>query len=256
MQDETQAHNKTLTDSPAGLLVSIATYNEKENLAHLVQSIHQHVPAAHILIIDDNSPDGTGQIADELAAQDTRIKVKHRTGKLGLGSAMLEGMQFAIDQGYGRLVTMDADMSHDPKYLPAVSSLPPHCDVMIGSRYVPGGGVVNWPLKRWLISRSVNSFTRIFLHIPARDASGGFRCYRTSLLKKIDLKGLWSKGYSFQEEMLFRCIHAGGKVRETPIIFADREVGSSKANGKEMVRSLGVLFQLSWAANFAPEKLK
>jgi dolichol-phosphate mannosyltransferase len=127
---------------------------------------------------------------------------------------------------------------------------------MIGSRYVPGGGVVNWPWKRLLISRSVNAFTRICMGIPARDASGGFRCYRTSLLKQLPLDELWSKGYSFQEEMLFRCIHAGGRVKETPIVFADRRIGASKANVKEMMRSLGVLLLLSLAAMFTPEKLR
>lgn len=256
MQDETQAHNQSFSSAPCGLLVSIATYNEKENLSTLVQGIHRYVPHAHILIVDDNSPDGTGALADELARQDKRLTVKHRTGKLGLGSAILAGMQHAIDASYDRFVSMDADLSHDPKYLPALTTLPEKCDVMIGSRYVAGGGVVNWPWQRMLISRSVNVFTRVFMHIPARDASGGFRCYRTSLLKRIKLNELWSKGYSFQEEMLFRCIHAGGRVRETPIVFADRRIGTSKANVQEMVRSLGVLFQLSWAAHFAPEKLR
>lgn len=257
MPIEAQEDNQhALASASARLLVSIATYNEKENLSALVLGIHSHVPHAHILIVDDNSPDGTGQLADELARADSRITVKHRTGKLGLGSAILAGMQHAMDNGYGRFVSMDADLSHDPKYLPALTTLPANCDVMIGSRYVAGGGVVNWPWKRLLISRCVNVFTRVFMGIPARDASGGFRCYRTSLLKKIPVDRLWSKGYSFQEEMLFRCIHIGGKVKETPIVFVDRQVGASKANVKEMVRSLWVLFQLGGAAMFAPEKLK
>lgn len=237
------------------LLISIATYNEKENLPVLVAGIHQFVPHADVLIVDDNSPDGTGQLADELAAADKRIQVKHRTGKLGLGSAIIAGMQQAIDQGYSRVVSMDADLSHDPKYLPALTTLSDRSDVMIGSRYIPGGGVVNWPLQRWIISRSVNVLTRVLMRIPARDASGGFRCYRTSLLKKIDMNSFWSKGYSFQEEMLFRCIRAGGKVTETPIVFADRQEGASKANIKEMVRSLTVLLQLSLAAMVDPESI-
>jgi dolichol-phosphate mannosyltransferase len=237
------------------LLIGIATYNERENLVQLVNGIHQQVPEAYILIVDDNSPDGTGKLADELAAKDEKLLVKHRTGKLGLGSAIVAGMQYAIDHGYSRFVSMDADMSHDPKYLPAVSSISDRCDVKIGSRYIPGGGVVNWPMQRWLISRSVNVLTRVLLRIPARDASGGFRCYRTSLLKKIDFNGLWSKGYSFQEEMLFRCIHLGGKVEETPIIFADRQEGASKANVKEMVRSLGMLLKLSMASIFTPDRI-
>jgi len=235
------------------LLVGIATYNERENLHQLVMAIQGYVPEAHILIVDDNSPDGTGQLADQMAAKDERIQVKHRSGKLGLGSAIIAGMQFAIDHGYSRFISMDADMSHDPKYLPALSAISNRCDVKIGSRYIKGGGVVNWPLQRWLISRSVNVLTRVLLRIPARDASGGFRCYRTCLLKKINLDGLWSKGYSFQEEMLFRCIHQGGKVEETPIVFVDRQVGASKANVKEMIRSLSMLLQLGVASIFTPD---
>lgn len=238
-----------------GLLISIATYNERENLAHLLNGIHQHVPHAQILVVDDNSPDGTGQLADDLAAQHNYLTVKHRTGKLGLGSAILAGMQHAIDNGYGRFVSMDADLSHDPKYLPALTTMSPLCDVKIGCRYMPGGGVVNWPLQRWVISRSVNVLTRVLMRIPARDASGGFRCYRTRILKKIDLNALWSKGYSFQEEMLFRCIHLGGKVEETPIVFTDRQVGASKANVKEMVRSLAVLLKLSAASLLTPDRI-
>ncbi|HQR43231.1 MAG TPA: polyprenol monophosphomannose synthase [Gemmatales bacterium] len=256
MIPQTQADIPRSATGPDGLLISIATYNEKENLAELVRLILARVPHTHLLIVDDNSPDGTGALADELAARDPRICVKHRTGKLGLGSAIVAGMKHAIDHGYQRFVSMDADMSHDPKYLPALTTLPEKCDVMIGSRYIPGGGVVNWPWKRLLISRSVNAFTRICMGIPARDASGGFRCYRTSLLRQLPLDQLWSKGYSFQEEMLFRCIHAGGRVKETPIVFVDRQIGASKANVKEMVRSLGVLLQLSLAAMFTPEKLR
>lgn len=256
MIPQTQADIPRSATGPDGLLISIATYNEKENLAELVRLILAQVPHTHLLIVDDNSPDGTGALADELAARDPRICVKHRTGKLGLGSAIVAGMKHAIDHGYQRFVSMDADMSHDPKYLPALTTLPEKCDVMIGSRYIPGGGVVNWPWKRLLISRSVNAFTRICMGIPARDASGGFRCYRTSLLRQLPLDQLWSKGYSFQEEMLFRCIHAGGRVKETPIVFVDRQIGASKANVKEMVRSLGVLLQLSLAAMFTPEKLR
>lgn len=247
------SNNNVKTD---GLLISIATYNEKENLETLLQGIWENVPHAHVLVVDDNSPDGTGKLADQLASSEKRLKVKHRTGKLGLGSAILAGMQYAVDNHYERFVSMDADLSHDPKYLPALTTLPACCDVMIGSRYIPGGGVENWPMQRWVISRSVNVLTRVLLSIPARDASGGFRCYRTALLRKINLNGLWSKGYSFQEEMLFRCIHAGGRVKETPIVFADRRVGASKANVKEMARSLGVLFQLSAAANLTPDLLR
>jgi dolichol-phosphate mannosyltransferase len=247
-----------MTDShapPDRLLVSIATYNERDNLPGLVESILRRVPDAHVLVVDDASPDGTGQLADELAQQDSRIRVKHRTGKLGLGSAIIAGMQFAMDHGYHRFVSMDADLSHNPKYLPALTNMN-GCDVKIGSRYIPGGGVENWPMSRYLISRGVNVLTRVLLGIPARDASGGFRCYRTALLKRIDFDHFWSKGYSFQEEMLFRCLLAGARVRETPIVFADRREGASKANVKEMVRSLSVLLKLGAAAWFSRDQFR
>jgi dolichol-phosphate mannosyltransferase len=237
------------------LLISIATYNERANLRGLVSDILGYVPHANVLIVDDASPDGTGQLADELAAADPRVHVLHRRGKLGLGSAILAGMKYALDGSYQRFVSMDADRSHDPKYLPTLTELN-GCDVKIGSRYIPGGGVENWPMSRYVISRGVNVLTRVLLSIPARDASGGFRCYRTALLKQIDLEHLWSKGYSFQEEMLFRCILAGARIQETPIVFADRREGASKANVKEMVRSLSVLLKLGMAAQFNPEQFK
>ena len=238
-----------------GLLISIATYNERENVSGLISAILKFVPLAHVLIVDDASPDGTGQLADDLAAQDERIRVVHRSGKLGLGSAILCGMRYAISKGYQRFVSMDADLSHDPKYLPALVALRDRYDVMIGSRYIPGGGVENWPWTRYLISRSVNVLTRVLLGIPARDASGGFHCYRTALVGNIDVNHLWSKGYSFQEEMLFRCIRAGARIGETPIVFADRRIGASKANVREMARSLAVLLQLAVTAWFRPECL-
>jgi dolichol-phosphate mannosyltransferase len=238
-----------------GLLIGIATYNERENLAGLIAAIGSFVPHAHVLVIDDASPDGTGALADELARRDHRVHVLHRAGKLGLGSAIISGMRYAIEHGFGRYVSMDADWSHDPKYLPAVTDLSGGQDVMIGSRYVPGGGVENWPFSRYLISRSVNLLTRILLGIPARDASGGFRCYRTELLGRIDLGQLWSKGYSFQEEMLFRALRADARIGETPIVFADRRVGASKANVREMVRSLAVLLKLAASRWVWPESL-
>jgi dolichol-phosphate mannosyltransferase len=235
------------------LLISIATYNERENLTGLVQSIFQFVPETHLLIVDDNSPDGTGELADELTKIYPRLHVLHRQGKLGLGSAIIAGMKYAIDHDYGRFVSMDADGSHGPKYLPALVALAGR-DVMIGSRYVPGGGSENWPLSRLLISKSLNVLNRVLLGIPARDASGGFRCYRTALLQRIDLDNFWSRGYSFQEEMLFRCIRAGARIGETPIIFADRRIGASKANVPEMVRSLAVLLKLAFYNLCWPEQ--
>jgi dolichol-phosphate mannosyltransferase len=226
------------------IVVCTATYNEAENLPMLARAVRATLPHADFLVIDDHSPDGTGRIADELAQADPQIHVIHRTGKLGLGTAIIRAMEFAIENGYDLIVNMDADFSHDPKYLPAMISGGPRCDVMIGSRYVPGGGVENWPWQRQLISNLVNLLSRVLLRLPARDNSGGYRCYRVDLLRRINLRDIWSKGYSFQEEVLYRCVRAGAKVRETPIVFADRRRGQSKVNVHEAVRSLGLLLLL------------
>jgi dolichol-phosphate mannosyltransferase len=237
----------------ARILVSIATYNERENLPDLIRSIHEHLPAADVLVIDDNSPDGTGRLADELAAADPRIRVLHRPGKLGLGTAILAAMHAAIEQGYDFLVNLDADFSHHPRYLPALVDGMKRYDVMIGSRYVPGGGVANWPLTRRLMSRAVNAVARLLLRIPARDTSGAYRCYRVAKLRTVPLDRIWSRGYSFQEEVLYRCRKAGCRLGETPILFEDRRAGRSKVNWKEAVRSLGVLFALGLLALFGQD---
>jgi dolichol-phosphate mannosyltransferase len=228
----------------ARILVSIATYNERDNLAILTAAVHRELPAATVLIVDDNSPDGTGQVAEELAAQHPWLHVLHRSGKLGLGSAILAGMKYAMAHDYDFFVSMDADFSHDPRYLPAMAEMAATKDVVIGSRYIRGGGVKNWPWKREFISRSVNVLCRTLLALPAKDSSGGFRCYRVSLLKQLPLERLWSKGYSFQEEMLYRCLRAGARIGEVPIIFENRREGQSKVNLHEAVRSLGTLLTL------------
>jgi dolichol-phosphate mannosyltransferase len=226
------------------VLVSIATYNEKDNLTPLVAAIHQHLPAADVLVVDDNSPDGTGRLADELSAKDSRVHVVHRAGKLGLGTAILAAMRHAIEYGYDYHVNMDADFSHPPAVLPALVGGMDRYDVMIGSRYVAGGGTENWPFVRRAISRSVNGLVRVLLWMPVRDASGAYRCYRVSLLKKADLEKVRSRGYSFQQEVLFRCYKAGARLGETPIVFANRRAGASKVNWKESVRSLSMIWYL------------
>jgi len=228
------------------LLVSLATYNESANLSPLTTEIHAVAPEADVLVIDDNSPDGTGNLADELAAKDARIHVLHRPGKLGLGTATLAAIRYAIDQKYDLLLNMDADFSHHPRYIPALIAGMSDHDVMIGSRYVPGGGTVNWPWTRRLTSRAVNLFARLLLGIPARDTSGAFRCYRVSKFPEMSLETMLSRGYSFQEEMLSRCAQVGCRLGETPIVFENRRGGASKADAKEMVRSLVVLFRLSF----------
>ena len=226
------------------LLVSLATYNEIANLGPLTTEVHAVCPDADILVIDDNSPDGTGKLADELAARDPHIHVLHRPGKLGLGTATLAAIRYAIDHDYDLLLNMDADFSHHPRYIPALLAGMSLQDVMIGSRYVPGGGTVNWPWTRRLTSRAVNLFARVLLGIPARDTSGAFRCYRVANLAQMNLETMLSRGYSFQEEMLSRCVQIGCRIGESPIIFENRRGGASKADAKEMVRSLAVLFRL------------
>lgn len=237
-------------ERPARILISLATYNERENLQPLALEILSTVPDAHLLIIDDNSPDGTGQVADEMKSQDDRIHVIHRAGKLGLGTATLAAMHYAMDQDYDYLLNMDADFSHHPRYLPAILSGMDRVDVMIGSRYVEGGGTVNWPLKRKLISASVNLLSRLMLRIRAKDTSGAYRCYRVSKLREVRLDQIISRGYSFQEEVLYRCRLAGCRFGETPIIFEDRRAGSSKVNLQEAIRSLALLFYLGLCAIF------
>jgi dolichol-phosphate mannosyltransferase len=228
----------------------MATYNERDNLSGLVHEILKVMPAADVLVIDDNSPDGTGRLADELAAVDLRIHVIHRAGKLGLGTAILAAMRYAMDHDFDLLVNMDADFSHHPRYLPALSAGMKRHDLMIGSRYVRGGGTLNWPLSRRLMSWGINTLVRLLMRLPARDTSGGYRCYSVPMLRRTNLNDLLSRGYSFQEEILYRCRRAGCKIGETPIIFEERRAGSSKVNHWEVARSLGIILWLGIQATF------
>ena len=239
-----------MSDPTPRVLASLATYNERDNLGPLIAEIHQYLPRGDVLVIDDNSPDGTGRLADELAAADPRVSVLHRAGKLGLGTATVAAMRYAMGQGYDYLVNLDADFSHHPRYLPALGAGMDRHDVMIGSRYVKGGGTENWPFLRRLLSKCVNSLARLLMRIPARDTSGAFRCYRVSKLRQVALDKIVSRGYSFQEEVLYRCRKAGCRLGETPIIFADRRAGTSKVNAREAVRSMGILLYLGVQAFF------
>ena len=231
--------------APPKLLISLATYNEAGNLRPLVETIRQYSPTCSILVIDDNSPDGTGRIADELRESLPNIEVIHRPGKLGLGTATLAAMRFAIDHRYDYLLNLDADFSHDPPYIPALLAGMVDHDVMIGSRYVPGGGVEGgFTLKRRLMSSGINGYARLMLGLSTRDNSGEFRCYRVSKLAQIDLDQVRSRGYSFQEEILFWCQQVGCRFGETPIVFKDRRAGVSKINIKEAASALWILFGL------------
>src|SRR5690242_15837706 len=225
-------------------LVTVATYNEIENLPRLVEAIWQVAPQADVLVIDDNSPDGTGRWCDEKAASEPRLKCIHRAGKLGLGTATIAGMQYAIEHGYDYALNMDADFSHHPRYIPALLAAAENTDVSIGSRYCPGGGTKDWPFKRRLMSWAVNTYARCLLGLKPRDTSGAFRCYRVSLLQQLDFAAIKSRGYSFQEEILWRLKQLGARMSETPIVFADRERGQSKINRQEALGALWVIFRL------------
>ncbi len=230
-------------------LVTVATYNEIENLPKLVEEVFHYAPEADLLVIDDNSPDGTGRWCDERAAADPRVHCLHRPGKLGLGTATIAGMKYAIEHGYRYVLNMDADFSHHPKYLPDfLAGMEPRDgpprDVMIGSRYIPGGGVEGWPLKRHFMSRGVNLYARSLLGLRPRDCSGAFRCYRVALLAKLDFDGVRSRGYSFQEEILWHLKRLGARFGETPIVFVDRREGTSKINSKESLAALWIILRL------------
>lgn len=226
------------------LLVTLCTYNELENLPKLIEEIHDVCAEADILVIDDNSPDGTGKLADDLAQKDERIHVLHREGKLGLGTATIAGFQYGIEQDYDFIINMDADFSHHPRYIPALRACMENADVGIGSRYVKGGGVEGWGFRRHFMSQGINWYARIFLGLKTRDNSGSFRCYRVEKLKMIDFSKFRAKGYAFQEEILYRCRKVGCTFEETPIIFEDRRYGSSKINNWEAISALWVIFRL------------
>lgn len=215
-----------------GVLVIIPTYNESESLPGVIARVRDSVPEADILVADDNSPDGTGSLADAIAAADPHVHVLHRAGKEGLGKAYLAGFAWGLDREYDVLVEMDADGSHRPEELPRLLAQIPHSDVVLGSRWVPGGAVVNWPVSRRILSQGGSLYTRLALGIPTRDATGGYRAYRASALRALDLDSVDSNGYCFQIDLLWRALQRGLVVREVPITFVEREAGTSKMSGR------------------------
>jgi dolichol-phosphate mannosyltransferase len=230
-------------------LITVATYNEMENLPPLAEEIFRFAPEADLLVIDDNSPDGTGAWCDRKHAEDPRVNCLHRSGKLGLGTAIIAGMKYAIEHGYRYMLNLDADFSHPPKCLPAlIAGMDPPGgpakDVMIGSRYIPGGGTEGWPLKRKLMSRCVNIYARCLLGLRPKDCSGSYRCYRVSLLEKLDFDAIRSRGYSFQEEILWRLKRLGAKFGESPIVFVERQRGKSKIDSGEAISAVKIIFAL------------
>jgi dolichol-phosphate mannosyltransferase len=216
---------------PWRTLVVVPTYNEKDNVEPIVAAIHAYVDA-DVLIVDDGSPDGTGLIADRLAARDPKVYVLHRQGKQGLGTAYLAGFAFAAERGYERVCEMDADFSHAPWDLPRLVHASHDAELVIGSRYVSGGCTVGWDFKRRLLSRGANLYARLVLGSGIRDNTAGFRCFQTAALQRLDLKAVAAQGYAFQIEMAFRMVRAGFRVKEIPIHFVDRRLGKSKMSGK------------------------
>ncbi|MGW5480566.1 polyprenol monophosphomannose synthase [Streptomyces sp. NPDC004008] len=219
-------------------LVIIPTYNEAENIKTIVGRVRSAVPEAHILVADDNSPDGTGKLADELAAEDDNVHVLHRTGKQGLGAAYLAGFRWGLERGYGVLVEMDADGSHQPEELPRLLTALKGADLVLGSRWVPGGRVVNWPKSREFISRGGSLYSRLALDLPLRDITGGYRAFRRETLEGLGLDEVASQGYCFQVDLARRAVKAGYHVVEVPITFVERELGDSKMSKDILVEAL------------------
>ena len=218
-------------------LVVIPTYNERENLEAIVQAIREHLPQATLLIIDDSSPDGTGEIADSLAQRLDGIQVLHRAGKLGLGTAYVEGFRYALQGDYGCVFEMDADFSHDPRYLPDLLAGLEHYDLVIGSRYVRGGATPDWSLVRKIISGGGNIFARTVLSLPVQDCTAGYKCYRRSVLAAMDLDRINLQGYAFQIETVYQAYKAGFRIGEVPITFPDRRLGHSKMSQQIVVEA-------------------
>ncbi len=235
------------TREPAWII--LPTYNEAGNIERFVEAVQPVLPAsAQILIVDDSSPDGTGEIADRLAAAEPNVSVLHRPHKEGLGPAYIAGFRQALAEGAQLVVEMDSDFSHDPSYLPALLAATDHADLAIGSRYVAGGGVEDWGAVRRVISRGGSTYARLVLGLSVKDLTAGFKCFRREVLEKIDLDAIGSRGYAFQVEITYRTIQQGFSVVEVPIVFRDRQVGSSKIDRSVITEALWRVPQLRFRA--------
>jgi len=226
-------------------VVIVPTYNERDNIDTLIADVLALPVDVSVIVVDDNSPDGTGQTAEEWAAREGRVQVIHRAGKLGLGTAYVAGFRRALANGFDRIMTMDADFSHHPRYIPAMIGLSRECDLVIGSRYVTGGGTLHCSLKRRALSRGANTFARLMLGLRASDCTAGFRCYRREVFASIDLDTIFSNGYSFLIEMLYRVQRKGWTIGEVPIVFEDRRFGTSKISRQEVYRAMVTVLRLS-----------
>ncbi|PKL86952.1 MAG: dolichyl-phosphate beta-D-mannosyltransferase [Ignavibacteriae bacterium HGW-Ignavibacteriae-1] len=230
-------------------IVVIPTYNELENIEHIVTEVLKVIDGLNVLVVDDNSPDGTADIVRKMMATDSRIHLIVRAGKMGLGTAYCEGFQYALDRGFEAIMEMDADFSHDPADLPRFLVELENHDLIIGSRYIKGVNVINWPLSRLILSYGANLYTRVITGMPVKDATGGFKCFRASKLAEIDLKSVKTNGYGFQIEMNYRMWKNGARIKEIPIIFIDRRSGTSKMNKSIIYEAIFLVWKLklfSW----------
>lgn len=224
--------------SPGHALVVIPTYNESANIRPLVEEILSQSDDLHVLVVDDASPDGTGDLAEQIRAEvPERVHCLHRAGKLGLGSAHVAGFRFGLERGYPVVLTMDADRSHSPRYIPGMLAAMAEADMVIGSRYMPGGGLLNWPLHRRLLSLWANTFTRAVLRLPVADCTSGYRCYSREVLETVEPEDVRGSGYSFLEQMVWKVHAAGFRVDEVPIVFEQRYAGASKIDKAEIFRA-------------------
>ena len=227
------------------VLIIVPTYNERENIETLMDRVFEQLPEAHVLVVDDNSPDGTGALADELSARDERVMVMHRAGKMGLGTAYVAGFRHGLERDYEYFFEMDADFSHDPKYLPVMLAMAQGgTDLVLGSRYMPGGGTENWAPWRKVLSRGGSTYARTVLGVGVKDLTGGFKCFRRRVLETLDLDAVRSEGYSFQIEMTYRAIRKGFTVGETPIVFVDRREGQSKMSRDIFLEAIWMVWKL------------
>lgn len=231
-------------------IVIIPTYNEAENIEKLIKKIFEVKSDIHILVVDDNSPDGTALVVEKLMDSDKRLHLIKRSGKLGLGTAYIEGFKFALRNGYDAIFEMDADFSHNPEDLPRFLEALQDADLVIGSRYLTGVNVINWPLRRLILSYFANLYTRFITGMPIRDATGGFKCFRAEALRQIDLDKVKTNGYGFQIEMNFRLWAKGFRIKEIPIIFVDRRNGVSKMNKKIIIEAIFLVWKLKFCQIF------
>lgn len=231
---------------PENPVIVVPTYNEAENLPRMLEALREEIPGARVLVVDDNSPDGTGALADAAAAEDEQIRVLHRTAKEGLGAAYVAGFARALADGHDAVVQMDCDFSHSPQAVPMLLDALADVDLAIGSRYVPGGSTPGWGMTRKLISRGGSFYARTILGMHVRDLTGGFKAWRADLLRRIDLNGILTRGYGFQIEMTYRAHQAGARIAELPIAFEDRQAGQSKMSMRIALEAFANVWKLRW----------